>query len=74
MKYLAIGYDGNEEVLRVVEAVNPSDAALRIRNESPFGPDGNVSWLIETPVCVHHVDYYGDITSSKLDSAGRYTD
>lgn len=74
MKYLAIGYDGNEEVLRVVEADNPSDAALRIKEESLFSSDGNVSWLVETPASVHHVDYNGDITSSKLDSDGTYTD
>ena len=63
MKYLAIGYDGNEEVTREVEAGSPANAALRIRDEKLFGDEGSVSWLIEQPAIVHHLDYDGNITS-----------
>lgn len=63
MKYLAIGYDGNEEVTREVEAGSPANAALRIKDEKLFGDEGSVSWLIEQPACVYHVGYDGYVTS-----------
>jgi len=63
MKYLALGYDGNDEVTREVEAGSPTNAVLRIKDEKLFGPEGSVNWLVEQPALVHNISPDGDITS-----------
>ena len=67
MKYLALGYDGNGNVFKTIEAGGPELALEKVYEEKPFGADGDLILLIETPARVHLITPDGDIESRGSD-------
>ena len=56
MKYLALGYDGNEYLFRGIEADDPQAAITLSMLNEVFGPEGDLMVLIEAPAVAHLVD------------------
>jgi len=67
VKYLALGYDGNEYLFRGIEADDPRSAITLSMINEVFGSDGDLMVLIEAPAVAHLVNSE-EFTTHTLDT------